>query len=214
MACLFRHEKAIEGTFSNLEKLSLQWLRLILYSVAIIMLIAVVLFFRRAYFDAVWLLVALLIYTMSYFTLKKPEVFSGLIEKSKGGKYQKSSLSPGMLEDYKQKIDKLMEEEKLFLDNEISLPLLADKMAIPVHHLSQIINQVYHQNFYEFISHYRIETAKEMMQSPEFEKLKIIEICFNVGFNTISAFNTSFRRITGLTPSQYKNSLGTKSRLP
>ncbi|MBN1534520.1 MAG: AraC family transcriptional regulator [Spirochaetes bacterium] len=202
---LFLHERAIESSYSNLEKVSLIWLRLIIYSMAIIISAAVVLYFYRPYFDVIWLLVAILIYIMSYFTIRRPGVLSGLLEGGKMGKYQKSSLSTEMLQRNKKAIERCMEEEKVYLDNEITLPVLAEKTSIPMHHLSQIINQVYGKNFYEFISHYRIMAAKEMMLSPEYDEQKIIDICFRVGFNTISAFNKSFKKITGLTPTEYRN---------
>jgi AraC-like DNA-binding protein len=204
IVCLYRHERAIKDSYSNLKNHSLQWLRLIIYSTGVIIVSAAVLYFWRAYFDIVWLLIAFLIYLMSYFTLRKPEMISGLIDVDSINKYRNSPVNTTMLRDGKLLIDRLMEKDKLFLDNEITLPLLAERMSLPVHHVSQIINQVYHKNFYEYIGYYRIQAAKEMMLSPEFDEQKIIDICYRVGFNTISAFNKSFKNNTGFTPSQFR----------
>lgn len=202
--CLCRHERAIRDSYSNIEKMSLEWLRLIIYSMMLIILTAVVLYFWRAYFDVIWLLVALLIYVMSYFAMRRPEILTGPIRDENAGKYQKSSLNPEMLQGYKLMMDRFMEDEKAYLDNELTLPLLAEKVSIPVHHLSQVINRAYHRNLFEFIGFYRIEAAKQMMRSPEFYEQKIIDICFRVGFNTISAFNKAFKKIAGMTATQYR----------
>jgi AraC-like DNA-binding protein len=202
--CVKRYEKAIIDSFSNLEKLSLQWVRIILYSITGIMMIGLALYLARVHFDLIWLLLALLIYFMSYYSLRRPEVLTGFIEEGKYNKYVKSSLSPELIQKNKTKIEKCMEEEKVFLDSEITLPALAEKLSIPVHHLSQIINQEYGKNFYEFISYFRIEAAREMMRSPEYAEMKIIDICYRVGFNSISAFNKSFKNFSGLTPTQFR----------
>jgi AraC-like DNA-binding protein len=199
-----RYEHAIKNTFSNIGKLSIQWLQFILYSIGAILLIGMALYAWKKYFDLVWLLVTLQIYVMGYFTLRKPEILTGLVEESGSNKYIKSSLSPEMIRTNRMKIEKCMEGEKLFLDSEITLPMLAEKLSIPVHHLSQIINQEYNRNFYEFISGHRVEAAKEMMCAPEYAEMKIIDICYRVGFNSISAFNKSFKNYTGLTPTQYR----------
>jgi AraC-like DNA-binding protein len=202
--CIKRYEKAITNSFSNLEKLSLQWVRIILYSISGIMIIAMALYLAKVYFDLIWVLLALLIYFMSYYSLRRPEILTGLVAEGKYNKYVKSSLSPELIHKNKSKIEKCMQEEKVFLDSEITLPVLAEKLSIPVHHLSQIINQEYGKNFYEFISYFRIEAAREMMRSPEYTEMKIIDICYRVGFNSISAFNKSFKNFSGLTPTQFR----------
>ncbi|MBN1534508.1 MAG: AraC family transcriptional regulator [Spirochaetes bacterium] len=200
-----RYERAIRDSFSNLDKVSLQWLRVIEIVLATIILAAAVLYFWKSYFDMVWILVALMIYIISYYTLRKPDIFSGTVAEEGVKKYQKSSLNSKILQDNKMKIDKIMKEEKVYMDSEITLPMLAEKLSLPVHHLSQIINQAYNKSFYEFISLYRIEQAKELILSSKDEDIRIMNICFQVGFNTISSFNKSFKKFTGLTPTQFRN---------
>jgi AraC-like DNA-binding protein len=97
-----------------------------------------------------------------------------------------------------------MDEEKLFLNGGITLPVYTERLSIPPRQLSRIINQFHNNNFYEFISYYRIIAAREMILSPEYDEQKVIDNCFRVGFNTISAFNKSFRKITGLPPAEFR----------
>ncbi len=205
IALLVRHERAIRNSFSNVKNLSLMWLRLIIISTAVIMLCAAAFYVWRGYFDILWLMIAFLIYVMSYMTLRKPEIIAGQVDLEKVEKYRNSPVNGDMLREGRLAIDRLMAEDRLYLDNEITLPLLAEKAALPLHHVSQILNQAYQQSFYEFISHHRIRAAKEMMLSPEFDEQKIIDICYRVGFNTISAFNKAFKKDTGMTPTQFRS---------
>ena len=109
-------------------------------------------------------------------------------------------------EDTKEKLQKLMETEKLHLDSNLTLPLLAKKTAVSVHHLSQVINEKLSQNFFEFVNSYRVEEAKQMLLDPDRKHLNISAIGFEAGFNSNSSFNSVFKKLTGMTPSQFRNS--------
>ncbi len=60
------------------------------------------------------------------------------------------------------------------------------------------------QNFYEYVNNYRIEEFKRLLLEPKYENIKFLNIAFDVGFNSKSTFNTSFKKFTGKTPSEYK----------
>ena len=100
-----------------------------------------------------------------------------------------------------------MEAEKPYLDADISLPELANKLEIPSHHLSRVINEQLGTNFFDFINQYRIEEVKARINNPEFDKLSLLGIAFDSGFNTKSAFNRVFKKMTGLTPSEYRRQI-------
>jgi AraC-like DNA-binding protein len=72
------------------------------------------------------------------------------------------------------------------------------------HKLSQVINESFNQNFYDYINTYRIEESKRLLQNPESEKYKIISIAYDSGFSTKSAFYNAFRKNTGITPGEYQ----------
>ncbi|HNX59575.1 MAG TPA: helix-turn-helix domain-containing protein, partial [Spirochaetota bacterium] len=93
---------------------------------------------------------------------------------------------------------------------ELSLPMLAEKLNVPVHHLSQVIN-MRGMNFYEYINRYRFEFAKEMIRTVE-DPVNIARIAFDSGFNSLSAFNAVFRKFGNMTPSEWKNMIRKKNQ--
>lgn len=100
-----------------------------------------------------------------------------------------------------------MTTEKPYLEADLSLPELANKLDIPSHHLSRVINEQFGVNFFDFVNQYRVEEVKSRINNPEFENLSLLGIAFDCGFNTKSAFNRVFKKMTGFTPSEYKNKI-------
>jgi AraC-like DNA-binding protein len=127
---------------------------------------------------------------------------TGIIEATK---YVGSGLSDAESSGYAQKIRTIMEREKLYLDPEISLKELSDKTGISPRYLSQVINSKFNQNFFDFINHYRIEEAKRLMAGTVRKELTILEVMYNVGFNSKSSFQTAFRKNTGTTPTEFRH---------
>ena len=101
-----------------------------------------------------------------------------------------------------------MEVEKVYRDENISLQSLSEKLSIPLHHLSRILNEKLNKNFPDFINTYRIEEAKKFLRDPKRANQKILSIAFDVGFNTKTAFNNVFKKYTRMTPSQYRQKMG------
>lgn len=119
-------------------------------------------------------------------------------------KYSRSSLSAGKSRNHLSRLVKLMNEEKPHLDPAMSLPTLAGKLDISKEDLSQVINQQLDKNFKHFLNQYRIEEAKLRLVDPEENQFVLLKIAFDVGFNSKSAFNASFKKVTGISPSQYR----------
>jgi AraC-like DNA-binding protein len=211
IAAVYRYERSIRDAYSNIERMSLRWLQFLVYSMAIILLCAAAQYLMGRDFKLIWILLSLLMYVIGYFTLMRPVILVGEMGKNGSDKYATSPLTADIISKSTRAIDTIMEEEKVYLDSEITLPVLAGKLSIPVHHLSQVINQAYHRNFFEFISHHRIMAAREMLSSPEGGDQRIVDVCYRVGFNTVSAFNKSFKKITGLTPTQFRNNISRSS---
>ncbi|WP_281979263.1 helix-turn-helix domain-containing protein [Tenacibaculum mesophilum] len=97
-----------------------------------------------------------------------------------------------------------MKTKHLYLDNNINLASLAEEMQITSHQLSYVINNGFNQNFYQFINSYRIEKAKKLLMDKSSEKLSILGIAFESGFSSKTAFNTTFKKLTNQTPSEFK----------
>ncbi len=100
-------------------------------------------------------------------------------------------------------LDSLMADEKIFLDNEINLTTVAEKLGISIHDTSYLINEVTGSNFYNFINKFRVEEAKKLLTSGKMNKLNMLGIAFESGFNSKTTFNTTFKKIVGLSPSEY-----------
>jgi len=97
-----------------------------------------------------------------------------------------------------------MTEEKPFKDDSLSLDQLAEKLYISPRYLSQVINTCLSQNFYTFINSYRVEEAKALLSNPLNRDESVLAIAYDSGFKSKTSFNTIFKKMTGMTPSQYK----------
>ncbi len=104
-------------------------------------------------------------------------------------------------------ISSYIESKRPYLDPDITLPKLAEQLEVPAHQLSQVINEIYKRNFFDFINHYRVEEVKIKIQDEEFKNYSLLAIAFDSGFNSKSAFNRVFKKMTTMTPSQYRNSI-------
>jgi ligand-binding sensor domain-containing protein/AraC-like DNA-binding protein len=127
-------------------------------------------------------------------------------------KYKGSPLNPQFAEECIRKLRHLMEVEKAYLDADISLLLLAEKLSITSRLLSQILNEKLDRNFSDFINFYRVEEAKKILQNPRSAQKKIIALAFDVGFNTKVAFYNAFKKFTNMTPAQYREKLAAESK--
>ena len=99
-----------------------------------------------------------------------------------------------------------MNNEKPYLDSDLTLQKLAKAVSISHHHLSQTINEQLNQSFIDFINAYRIEAAKRMLVDPAKKHYSILAVSEEVGFNSKSAFNTAFKKHAHTTPSEFRNS--------
>jgi len=103
-------------------------------------------------------------------------------------------------------LEKVLQKEKLYLNSELNIQILAERSEISVHTLSRLINNHHNKNFFDFINYYRIEEAKKILADPNQQKYTIDSIAGQVGFNSRSAFYNAFKRNTDTTPSEYLKS--------
>lgn len=121
-------------------------------------------------------------------------------------KYGSSTLDKKTSKDLFQKIKVLFTNEHIYLEPNVSLKTIAEKLAISSRKASQVINENENQNFYEFVNHYRIEKAKALLVSLDYKNEKMSTIAFDSGFSNITSFNVAFKKSIGMTPSAYKKS--------
>jgi AraC-like DNA-binding protein len=103
-----------------------------------------------------------------------------------------------------QRLRQFMQNEKPWLDPDLSLEQLATGIGQKPRMLSLVINETLGQNFFDFINHYRIEEAKRLLTNPVDQKITVSEVLYQVGFNSKSSFNTLFKRYTGVTPTEFR----------
>lgn len=209
---LMRHTHSIRESFSSLEWINLRWLKFIIIGQIVIWPIAFIVEIYKSgahEMNIVWLLVSLFMYMIGYFGIHQPEIFTKqmqeeiLPDQKEKNKYEKSTLSVEQIEMIVQKLNALMQSTKPYLDNTLTLPLLAKQLSVSTHNLSQVINGRLGKNFYELINHYRVDEAKRLLKDPRYQHLNIAAIGFEAGFNSVSSFNSIFKKVTKLTPSQY-----------
>ncbi len=117
-------------------------------------------------------------------------------------RYKGSNLSDNLAQEYLKQLDHSVEKEKCYLEPELSLGNLSEISGIPSRYLSQIINQYKGKTFYDYINGLRVKHACNLLITDE--KKTVLEILYESGFNSKTSFNTSFKKHTGLSPSEYK----------
>ena len=105
------------------------------------------------------------------------------------------------------KLKQYMVQEKPFLNPSLTIQDVSVAIKIPVRDLSLLINHKLQQHFYDFVNTYRIENAMEILKDDTKSKVTILEILYEVGFNSKSSFNTAFKKHTGNTPTSYRKQL-------
>jgi YesN/AraC family two-component response regulator len=100
-----------------------------------------------------------------------------------------------------------LEVKQYFSDNLASLSDLAKKIGESPHHVSQVINEKLNISFFELIASYRVEEAKRILSDDKKNKLTVEEISEMVGYNSKTAFNNAFKKLTGKTPSEFRKSV-------
>ena len=97
-----------------------------------------------------------------------------------------------------------MIDQKLYLDASLTMYDLSKHLNMPVRELSLLINHDLDQHFFDFINGYRIRHAMEILRDPAKKEYTVLEILYDVGFNSKSSFNTAFKKLTSLTPTEYR----------
>ena len=122
-------------------------------------------------------------------------------------KYHTSSLTIDVSEKVSLELIRLMEVEKIYLDPELTIKNLSEKLNIHYNHLSQIINEKLNQGSKDFIYYYRINEAKKILSDNKNKNKTMTDIAFDCGFYSKSSFNRAFKKFTGKTPSEFRKEI-------
>jgi AraC-like DNA-binding protein len=220
---LITHAKRIKDEFSDIDRINLAWLRNLLLGLSVIYVLLLAdqifpdLMGMNILGDLVTVFAVVLIYTMGYLGLRQPAIFTGVSASPLTGteqtavpsqeKYLRSGLDRETSLVFLNELTSYMQTNKPYLQGELVLSELAQQLGISANYLSQVINEQLEVNFYDFINGYRVEEAKQLMVSAGQEKLNILSIALDSGFNSKSAFYTAFKKVTSMTPGQYRKTL-------
>ena len=157
-------------------------------------------------FDTSAMAMAAMVFYVGYSANIQPDVFNGAYSYINRlfPKYQKSGLTPSLSLELKENLLHLFANEKIYKENNISLDMVAQRLNTTRHNASQIINEHFKVSFHEFVNTYRIKEAKKLLLDEKKQRLNIINIAYEVGYNNKVTFNKAFKKDTQLTPSQYQ----------
>ncbi len=208
------YKKMAGQRFSNPKYTDVSWL----YSTLIFFILIIIISalngllaqtpFSKYYlvaFNAVVVLLLLFVMQVMMKALSRPYFFSF------GDNFDPVEPAAKMTEDEKREKEAtiqtlliLMKRDKPYLEPELTLEQLASRLSLKPRTLSQAINDILRQNFFDFVNHYRIDEAKNLLTNPKDKKITVLEILYQVGFNSKSSFNTLFKKYTGLTPTEFR----------
>jgi AraC-like DNA-binding protein len=209
---LYVYRQELKKLFSFIEQIDLSWLLFLLFGFILMWLIDVTSFALAAMKAAsghVHYILGFFSLTINfvfatvivYRGLKQPQVFSGIDERPK---HPERKLTASEVQRDLDQLISYMKDRKPYLIPSLSLNELAEKLLMQPRYLSLIINKSLEQNFFDFVNSYRIEESKRIFLDPSNRNKTILEVLYEVGFNSKSVFNSSFKKQTGLTPTQFR----------
>jgi len=212
-----QYKKIASNKFSDQQRNNISWLSSTILFFTLCMILAALNGFTgltplsKYYYFILTVLVTLIFIFINRVllkALKEPEIFSVMEEKESvvdsAAKYTGSGLNEEDKKRILEQIRQYMRNKKPYLEPELTLEQLAGQLSLRPKILSQVINESLQQNFFDFINRYRIEDAKKLLTNPVDKKITVLEVLYEVGFNSKSSFNTLFKKHTGLTPSEFK----------
>jgi AraC-like DNA-binding protein len=218
------YQKWIIDNFSDIEKINYQWFRnfLLVLSLSILIGLAMTIYMNflitenQNWYQSLWwnyLTNTALTYYISIEGLIQSRVRSvrfeqptqaifSFLSSEKIETAEKKELNEELLP-YKNKIITLFEKEKIYLNPDLSLSDLAQRLKTNTSVLSQVINNGFDKNFNDFVNEFRVNTFKEKTQNAENQHLSLLGIAFECGFNSKATFNRAFKKFTGITPNDF-----------
>lgn len=139
-----------------------------------------------------------------YKALKQPQVLLDASEQPPIKKYKNSKLKIEEKDELLKIIEDHFKSEKPFLNPSLTISNVSKSINVPSKHISQVINESLNKNFYDFTNSYRINEAIIHLCENKDSAKTILEILYQSGFNSKSAFNAVFKKQTGMTPTEFR----------
>ena len=214
---LKQYRQRIKGYFSRLENIDLQWLRFFLFLSIGIYAVNSLMYILDYAFDLLpyalmqltaFVLASVFILVLGFYGLRQGNIFVARQVVMDLDHSPQEPFLPEKLENaeeqFIQRLLAFMKEEKPFLDPELTIARLAERLKVGPEYLSSILNSRLNQNFFDFVNHHRVEAFKKKVQDPASDRLSLLGIAWDCGFNSKATFNRVFKNLTGVTPGAYR----------
>jgi AraC-like DNA-binding protein len=212
---ILKYHRTLKNYFSSIDKLNLTWMLYVVGAFFIMWMIDLTNFtLINLNLSGPTLRLILTFFSLSinfvfailifYKALQHPEIFTAAAETEKQQKYEQSKLTNAEKIEYLEKLREYFEANKPYLNPELTIAEVANKLNVSVRYLSQVINESLNKNFYDFINSYRIEEAKRQLADETSSQKTVLEVLYDSGFNSKSAFNSAFKKHTGFTPTEFR----------
>ena len=210
------YRNTIKDSFSAVDAINLNWLQIVVILFSMVMLADMSVFVPQVFFGmelpklyyAILLAEAVSVFAIGYLSLRQPEIVAGVSlpnsgdqQQSASEKYLGSPVDDKLGAELADRLDREMEQQKIFLRNDLTLAELADVIGLSTRHLSQVINQHRHKNFYDYVNGYRARHAASHLA--RHGKTNLTRLAYDSGFNNRVSFSKAFRKYTGQTPTEF-----------
>ena len=228
---LIIYQRSIRHLFSDTGRINLRWVRWLIngYLLLVLFIISlnVLIFTYPEYYNLLVLIIGLMVTVYVYMAAMKgisqPSLWqvqrvskkevetemqeAGNLESAVSDKtraFRKQALEDSKMDEIVGRINTLILKEKIYLEPELTLKNLAEKIQLPSYQVSVAINEKLKKNFYDLINSYRVEEAKRLLLDPKNKSYTILSVGFEAGFNSKTTFNTVFKKFTGVTPTDFR----------
>ena len=208
---LQKNDQISPELIAGMDSSNLSWIKQLLMVMFILFTVWVLNDAHLINGDLINYLILLFSYWLGYHAIRQKNIYDNLspdfqMESVAPGqnRYKNSKLTENHKKSYAARIKELMIHEKPYLNNELTLTSLADKLDLKPIYVSQVLNEEFQENFYAFINRYRIEESQRLLKDKRYENYSIHAIALEAGFNSKSTFNKAFREIAGISPSEYQ----------
>lgn len=213
-----RYGKHLKHNYSDIDKLDLTWLRLLVIGflgirvwavLVAVMVILSIMYGVSVDFGAAGLfgnyITFILVSVLIFFGLSHSTVCEGLETRTPEAESSKEETGKDKFKpEMAETLSRWMEDEKPYLIPALTLEKLAGQLHVPSRTLSNVINRHFNCNFFEFVNHYRIEEAKRLLADPQTADKNMIDLMYEMGFNSKATFNALFKKKVGMTPSEFR----------
>jgi len=199
---------------SDLQSVTLNWIRWLLATSMGILMVAIALFLPGRELNLIPLpiagaiLMALLSgqqFLMGLFGLRQTRVF--VVDETASDALRASAVDKAKASADLSQLRDHLDASGLFQRSRLTLDELSESIGWAPSRISAAIREA-EDNFFEFINRYRVDEFKSRVANPRYRRASMLRLAYDCGFNSKSAFNAVFRRLTGLTPTQFRNQVG------